>query len=124
MKASLLVEPNRREIREVPVPSASIGEVLVRIREAGICGTDYALYSGDLPAKHPIIPGHEAVGEIVALGYMIYRDEFPAAIDLLARGAIDTKRLVSGTYPREEISPAFLDRHSSSRVKALIWMPD
>ena len=68
MKAAFLVEPRRVEIREVPTPSPGRGEGLVRIREAGICGTDYALYLGNLPTKFPIIPGHEAVGEIATLG--------------------------------------------------------
>ncbi|MDI7258964.1 MAG: alcohol dehydrogenase catalytic domain-containing protein [Thermodesulfobacteriota bacterium] len=68
MKAALLVEPKKVEIREVPTPSPGKGEVLVKIKEAGICGTDYALYLGNLTSNFPIIPGHEAAGEIAALG--------------------------------------------------------
>jgi D-arabinose 1-dehydrogenase-like Zn-dependent alcohol dehydrogenase len=37
MKASLLVEPKRVEIREVPTPSPGKGIVFVRVKEAGIC---------------------------------------------------------------------------------------
>ncbi len=68
MQAAVLVEPRKIEIREAPTPSPRKGEVLVRILEAGICGTDYACYMGDLSTTYPIIPGHEAVGEIAALG--------------------------------------------------------
>jgi L-iditol 2-dehydrogenase len=68
MQAAVLVEPRKIEIREVPTPSPRKSEVLVRIIEAGICGTDYACYLGDLSTTYPIIPGHEAVGEIAALG--------------------------------------------------------
>jgi L-iditol 2-dehydrogenase len=68
MKAAFLVGPKKVEIREVPTPAPGKGEVLIRVREAGICGTDYALFLGKLPIKLPIIPGHEAVGEIAALG--------------------------------------------------------
>jgi D-arabinose 1-dehydrogenase-like Zn-dependent alcohol dehydrogenase len=68
MKAALLVEPRKVEIREVPTPAPGKGEVLIRVREGGICGTDYALFLGKLPGKLPIIPGHEAVGDIAALG--------------------------------------------------------
>lgn len=68
MKAAVLLAPHRVEVCEVPVPKLGKGEVLVRVREAGICGTDYALYLGNLATKFPIIPGHEAAGEITALG--------------------------------------------------------
>jgi 2-desacetyl-2-hydroxyethyl bacteriochlorophyllide A dehydrogenase len=68
MQAAVLVEPRKIEIREVPTPSPRKGEVLVRIIEAGICGTDYVCYMGDLSTVYPIIPGHEAVGEVVVLG--------------------------------------------------------
>jgi 2-desacetyl-2-hydroxyethyl bacteriochlorophyllide A dehydrogenase len=68
MQAAILIEPGKIEIREAPTPSPRKGEVLVRIVEAGICGTDYACYMGYLTTIYPIIPGHEAVGEIAALG--------------------------------------------------------
>jgi 2-desacetyl-2-hydroxyethyl bacteriochlorophyllide A dehydrogenase len=68
MKAALLADHKKIEIREVPTPTLNEGEVLVRVRQAGICGTDYALFSGNLTSPLPIIPGHEGVGEISALG--------------------------------------------------------
>ncbi|MBU1965718.1 MAG: alcohol dehydrogenase catalytic domain-containing protein [Proteobacteria bacterium] len=68
MKAALLVGPQKIEIRDLPVPVPREGEVLVRVREAGICGTDFAKYRGDLGGDFPVIAGHEAVGEIADLG--------------------------------------------------------
>jgi 2-desacetyl-2-hydroxyethyl bacteriochlorophyllide A dehydrogenase len=68
MKAALLVGPQKIEIRDLPVPVPREGEVLVRVREAGICGTDFAKYRGDLGGNFPVVAGHEAVGEIAALG--------------------------------------------------------
>ena len=68
MKAALLVEPRKIEIRDLPVPMPREGEVLVRVREAGICGTDFAKYRGDLGGNFPVVAGHEAVGEIASLG--------------------------------------------------------
>jgi 2-desacetyl-2-hydroxyethyl bacteriochlorophyllide A dehydrogenase len=68
MQAAVLTEPGKIEIRKAPTPSPRKGEVLLRILEAGICGTDYACYMGNLTTSYPIIPGHEAVGEIAALG--------------------------------------------------------
>ncbi|MGQ9645830.1 MAG: zinc-dependent alcohol dehydrogenase [Thermodesulfobacteriota bacterium] len=68
MKAAVLVGPRKVEIREVPTPQPQRGEVLVKLKAAGICGTDYALFSGNLATKFPLIPGHEATGEVTAFG--------------------------------------------------------
>ncbi|MBW6485331.1 MAG: alcohol dehydrogenase catalytic domain-containing protein [Syntrophobacterales bacterium] len=68
MKAAVLLEPGRIEILDVPIPTPRGGEVLVRIVGAGICGTDYAKYKGDLKGNFPVVAGHEGVGRIVALG--------------------------------------------------------
>ncbi len=52
-----------------PEPSAGSGQVVVRVRGVGICGSDLALVSGRWhPPSVPWVPGHEAVGEIVAVG--------------------------------------------------------
>lgn len=58
------------ELREVPVPEPRWGEVLVRVRACGVCHTDLHAIHGDWPDKPalPRIPGHEAVGEVAAVG--------------------------------------------------------
>ena len=44
-------------------------EVLVRVRVCGVCRTDLHLAEGDLaPRRHGVVPGHEIVGEVEALG--------------------------------------------------------
>ncbi len=72
MAALVVVEPNRMEIREVPVPVPGPHEVLARVRAVSICGTDAHLIRGDYPGfwppAFPFIPGHEWAGEIVDLG--------------------------------------------------------
>ncbi len=68
MKAALLFGTEKIEIREVPRPSPREGEVLIRVREVGICGSDFSKYQGHNGGILPVIPGHEAVGEIAALG--------------------------------------------------------
>jgi L-iditol 2-dehydrogenase len=72
MEALVVLEPNRFEIREVPVPVPGPNEVLARVRAVSICGTDIHLLRGDYPGfwppAFPFIPGHEWAGEIVALG--------------------------------------------------------
>lgn len=56
------------EVREVSVPEPGPGEVLLRVRACGVCGTDLHFYRGQLPALPNISPGHEFAGEVVALG--------------------------------------------------------
>ena len=69
MKVVFIAEPHSLEIKEMPTPEAGKGEVLLRVRAAGICGSDMHIYHGTNPlAKYPRIIGHEFSGEIAALG--------------------------------------------------------
>ncbi len=54
---------------ELPVPEPAADEVLVRVEACGVCRTDLHLAEGDLPPRRPgTVPGHEAVGEVIAAG--------------------------------------------------------
>jgi D-arabinose 1-dehydrogenase-like Zn-dependent alcohol dehydrogenase len=54
------------EVENVEEPRPRRGEVLIRVRAAGLCGTDLKLRSGALPnVRLPRIPGHEVAGEVV-----------------------------------------------------------
>jgi 2-desacetyl-2-hydroxyethyl bacteriochlorophyllide A dehydrogenase len=69
MKAVQCVEPNRLAIldRSIPIPAA--GEVLLRIRRVGVCGTDLHIFRGDQPYfEYPRVIGHELSGEVAAMG--------------------------------------------------------
>jgi len=56
------------EVREAPVPSPAPGEVLLRVRACGICGSDLHFYRGQLPMLPTVSPGHEFAGEVVEAG--------------------------------------------------------
>jgi threonine 3-dehydrogenase len=60
------------ELREVPRPEPGINDVLIRVRKAGICGTDLHIADWDGWAERtidpPLVVGHEFVGEIVEVG--------------------------------------------------------
>lgn len=57
------------ELGERPCPTPGTGEVLVRVSTCGVCRTDLHLAEGDLPPRRPgVVPGHEAVGTVVARG--------------------------------------------------------
>jgi propanol-preferring alcohol dehydrogenase len=52
-----------------PVPEPAPGEIRVRVGACGVCRTDLHLAEGDLPPRRPgVIPGHEVVGVVDALG--------------------------------------------------------
>ena len=57
-------------IEEVPIPTVSPKQILVKIEASGVCHTDLHAVSGDWPVKPtlPIIPGHEGAGVVVAIG--------------------------------------------------------
>jgi alcohol dehydrogenase, propanol-preferring len=58
--------------RAVPRPAAT--ELLVRVRVCGVCRTDLHLAEGDVPPRRPgVVPGHEAVGEVVGVGADVTR---------------------------------------------------
>ena len=55
--------------RTSPVPRPDPGELLLRVLACGVCRTDLHVTEGDLPPHRPgVTPGHEVVGEVVALG--------------------------------------------------------
>ena len=58
------------QIQTLPVPVPGRGEALVKVLTTGVCHTDLHAAEGDWPVKPtpPFIPGHEGVGEVVALG--------------------------------------------------------
>src|SRR5881396_762584 len=68
---------------EVPIPSISINDVLIRVDRTGICGTDLHIYNWDAWAQKtipvPMVVGHEFVGEVVAVGANI-TDFFPGDV--------------------------------------------
>jgi alcohol dehydrogenase len=55
-------------IEEVELDPPGAGEVLVRIRAAGLCHSDLSAINGDRPWPMPIVIGHEAAGEVVETG--------------------------------------------------------
>lgn len=56
------------EIKTVPDPVPADHEVLIRVKAAGICGTDLHIQEDRFPCNPPVILGHEFSGEVVAVG--------------------------------------------------------
>ena len=73
MRSVQLVAPRTLELRDMPMaPDPGPGEVLVRVRAVGVCGSDMHWYLeggiGEVRAVYPQVLGHEPAGEIVAAG--------------------------------------------------------
>ena len=61
-------------LEERPVPEPGAGEVLVRVSVCGVCRTDLHVVDGDLTKPRlPVVPGHEIVGRVAALGAGVER---------------------------------------------------
>lgn len=68
MKAAVIYQAGDIRVVERDIPEPLPGEVLIRIKACGVCGTDHSLFVGGFPANFPVIIGHEFAGEIVAVG--------------------------------------------------------
>jgi len=80
MKAALLIQPGKVEIREVERPKTGPMEVLVKIKSCGVCATDVKKFTGASAAPHlPFILGHEPAGVIVEVGQGVGPELAPGA---------------------------------------------
>lgn len=70
MKAMVLRRPNTALVMEErPLPAPAPGELRLRVEACGVCRTDLHVVDGELPdPKLPIVPGHEIVGRVEAMG--------------------------------------------------------
>ncbi len=75
MRAMVLHRPGEGLICEDrPVPAPGPGQVLIRVHACGVCRTDLHVVDGDLPpVRDAIVPGHETVGTVAALGEGVER---------------------------------------------------
>lgn len=69
MKSVSISQPNQIKIIDNPIPEIHEDEILIKVKFAGICGSDLHIFRGHNPfAKYPVIIGHEFCGEIAAIG--------------------------------------------------------
>jgi threonine dehydrogenase-like Zn-dependent dehydrogenase len=67
-RAVVQTAPRTLELREFPVPDVDADSGLLKVEACGICGSDAEQYAGVLPIRFPVIPGHEPIGTIEAIG--------------------------------------------------------
>jgi 2-desacetyl-2-hydroxyethyl bacteriochlorophyllide A dehydrogenase len=69
MRQAVMIRPEAIELREVPVPAAGPGEVLLSVRRIGVCGSDIHVWHGRHPfTSYPVVQGHEYSGRVEAVG--------------------------------------------------------
>ena len=69
MLQQVMISPGQIEFHEVPVPDPKTGEVLIKIMNIGICGSDIHVYHGKHPfTSYPVTQGHEVSGLIEKIG--------------------------------------------------------
>jgi len=73
MKAAVLHGPRDLRVESATQPTIGADEVLVRVTAAGLCGTDYRIWSGARPVASPRVMGHELVGRVEAAGRDVTR---------------------------------------------------
>ncbi len=67
MRCGYCEAPHQIVLREQPKPEPGPGEVVLRVRNCGVCGSDLHFYTGHFPPP-PVCPGHEISGEVAAVG--------------------------------------------------------
>jgi 2-desacetyl-2-hydroxyethyl bacteriochlorophyllide A dehydrogenase len=68
MRQAVMAGPGAFEIKEAVTPQPGPGQALVRVRSTGVCGSDLHFYRGEFPVPPGFVLGHEAAGEVEALG--------------------------------------------------------
>ncbi len=85
MKAQVFYEVEKIILEEIPIPEVIDIDILVKIENVGICGSDITYYYGLSPVgtpmgKGPLFLGHEFSGEVVKVG------KVPKSLDLFKEG--------------------------------------
>lgn len=107
MKAAVKVDDSPTlVIRNEAIPEIKPSEALVKVRVAGLCGTDVAIRNNTFMGRHgkvvpPIIPGHEFCGEVVAVGSQVRKvKEGDRVVTSAIRGCGQCYACRTGIYNR------------------------
>jgi D-arabinitol dehydrogenase (NADP+) len=68
VKAIVFEDVRKPVVKNVPMPTIGLRDVLIRVARAGICGTDVHIYEGEYFSTFPLIPGHEFFGVVDKIG--------------------------------------------------------
>ncbi|WP_320130125.1 alcohol dehydrogenase catalytic domain-containing protein [uncultured Sphaerochaeta sp.] len=74
MKCASITSPRHVELSDIRYPSLKPSQIMVKIAYCGICTLEQRLFTGSRRICYPIVPGHEASGEIVEIGSEVLTD--------------------------------------------------
>jgi NADPH:quinone reductase-like Zn-dependent oxidoreductase len=112
MRAAVVVEPGRLEVRRARVPEPQRGEVLVRIEGCGVCGSSLPLWEGRPWFSYPFEagrPGHEAWGFVEERGPETGGPEHGSRVAFLSQHS----------FAEWEASSCRLSPHGTPRLSAI-----
>ena len=93
VKAISCREPGHFQALEIPEPEAADGEIMLRIRRIGICGTDFHAFAGEQPYfKYPRILGHELSAEVAETAGNFKAGDMVVPVPYIHCGACPTCR--------------------------------
>lgn len=125
--AAVLERPREFQLREFPIPQIGPDEGLLRVEACGLCGTDYEQWQGhlrDWGGGLPIIPGHEVIGFIEAVGaeaaarWRVKEGDRVAVEPVIPCG--HCPQCVTGVYTRCEADSGYGLYHGI-KVKPSLW---
>ena len=70
MRAGILSKPQSLAVKKIDIPAVGDNDVLLKVANCGICGTDLHLYMANVVSPHP--NGHEISGEVIEVGKNVY----------------------------------------------------
>ncbi len=95
-------------LTDVPVPTIRDDEVLIRVRRAGVCGTDVHIYEWDAWAqsrcKAPFVVGHEFAGDVVEVGKLV--ESVAVGDRVTAEGHIVDERSIFSRTGQAHVDPS------------------
>jgi L-iditol 2-dehydrogenase len=69
VKQAVMTSPGQIEFRDVPVPPVGAGDVLIRMKRIGVCGSDIHVWHGKHAlTPYPVVQGHEVCGVVEKVG--------------------------------------------------------
>lgn len=69
MRQAVMTEPGKILFREVDVPEVGEGQIKIKIKNIGVCGSDIHVYHGQHPyTSYPVVQGHEISAEVIEVG--------------------------------------------------------
>lgn len=130
MRTAVLVEPTKFALEDRARPEPGPNDVLVAIRDVGICGSDVHYYEhgriGDYVVEDPLVLGHESAGEVVEVGENV--TEYEPGDRVALEPGVPCRRCVhcrSGDYHLcEEVRFMATPPHDGAFTEYVSWPAD